>query len=123
MRPVFQDNDFNCFQACLASLFETDLHDMPDFFRDGAENFDKAWQEWSSQNPEYSLLDVTYHTDVFDRFLKDQYVIVTGRSPRDSNILHSVIYRNGQLMHDPYKQESIGVTNPSLITLVIKKFM
>lgn len=47
-----------------------------------------------------------------------KYCIVTGKSPR-GNFLHSVIYYNGEMIHDPYLNGS-GVID-IIDTIILEK--
>ena len=113
----YQLHDYGCFQACLSSILEVNIQDIPDFYADGEENFYLAWKEWNDANGGYKLLDILYNEDIL-KTNREDFFIVTGTSPRDCDMLHSVIYKDGILAHDPYKPDQSGILNPFLITLI-----
>lgn len=110
MIPVYQTkygkNKGNCFQAVLASLFETSLEDIPDFCNvyptDTNEWYGK-YTEWLNQKG-YSVLtfDISKSLDLNIRNFKDCYLLVSGLNENEVN--HCVIYKNGKSVHNPNKK-------------------
>jgi hypothetical protein len=97
--PVFQDrvgDNGNCFEACLASLFEVSLHDIPDFPTHDEPEFEKELADWLSKQ------DLAYtRTDPDDTmFNTDTYHIIEGISPRGGP--HACVGLNGRIIHDPH---------------------
>ncbi len=105
MKPVYQTitapGHGNCVQACIASIFELRLDQVPNF----VEAVDWAW----------ALIQFCEHLGVhpvfIDRTKSDPgknvgrpggwWSIVTGQSPR-GDYLHAVVAFNGEIMHDPH---------------------
>ncbi len=123
MKPVMQtkfgDNG-NCWAACLASLLEFDITDVPDLFTH-AEDIEwkantNAWLarygfgclEFSSLSPDdYKALNLaTYH-------------IIIGPSPRQEGS-HAVIGRAGRIVHDPHP-DGTGLLNGAWLHTVLIK--
>jgi hypothetical protein len=95
MKPVAQDKflmEGNCFPACLASILECNLEQVPDF-RDGQAKWFMDYQTWLREK--YSLRMETY-ADA-PRGLS----IGTVKSPTMSGELHSVVCQDGQVVWDP----------------------
>lgn len=87
----------NCFAACLASLLDLPLWMVPPF----EQMFGRS--DWRSRVDEWL-------ERMFGVVLEDQapaepippgeFYIANGKSPR--GVMHSVIYRDGALVHDPH---------------------
>lgn len=94
----------NCFEACIASLLEIPIEEVPRFNDMGPikwhipfHNFlrDKGYQCYGTGRP--TTHDLATYPGV------DGYVIVSGKSPREwVKDGHAVIYKNGVLAHDPH---------------------
>jgi len=121
MRLQYQKTDYGCFQACVATITGTRLSRIPDFYACGAEGFHEAVKLWNRTNNKYLLMDIPYSEGRTSKTLGDIPIIVTGTSPRDNTMLHSVIYKNWELLHDPYKPDQSGIIDPVIITLVLNK--
>ncbi|MDO8640048.1 MAG: hypothetical protein Q7R33_00725 [Nitrosarchaeum sp.] len=115
MKPVKQNLFFdtdgvgNCFEACIASILEVDLIDVPMFHdKDWFQRFwdwliSKGYQYHGTLNKDQVL---TYNKGV------DGYYIVAGDSPRGPHIIggHAVVFINGQRVHDPHP-DNTGIVN------------
>lgn len=121
MKPQYQLHDYGCFQACIATITDRFMCHTPDFYRDGAENFGKLMKKWNKNNKHFLLLDIPFSEGRKSKILVEVPLIVTGTSPRDNTMLHSVIYKNWELIHDPYEPDQIGIVEPCIITLVFTK--
>lgn len=95
----------NCFSACLASLLEIKLDQVPYFAGMRKNVWQKNLFQWlHSVGYEY---DGWLSVDQFSQMKKlkgvDGYFIVAGESPRGAAVGgHSVIYKNGKMVHDPH---------------------
>lgn len=107
MRPVMQtlfhdkDGSGNCFEACVASLFEMGLEDIPNFHKD---NWFLDFWNWLKIKG-YTSYGALYKEDVKSYIGGvDGYYIVCGESPRGKHIKggHAVVYKDGKLIHDPH---------------------
>jgi hypothetical protein len=95
----------NCYQACLASVLELPLEDVPDFCNLYKEPFG-AWQieanKWLRQ---FGLATITCSNDFSDSDMKERfrdcYLIVTGKNSNGIN--HCVVWQNGKTVHNPNK--------------------
>jgi len=100
----------NCFRACLASVIECDIDSFPEF-----ENMGRDW--W---NPfQKSLGEHGYMCHGFGKPEDmdnpelapgvDGYIVVSGGSPRGYSRGHAVIYKDGEMVHDPHPSRE-GIT-------------
>lgn len=118
MKRVFQDltqSKGNCFQACLASLFELPIDEVPHFMVHGHLWFD-CLQEWLEPMGYYAL-DIQY-SPFMAEWIKG-YWIATGVAKR--GILHSVIYLDEHLVHDPHPS-CVGIESVQSATVFCKIF-
>lgn len=115
MKPVIQTKlssqdgsvHGNCFRACLASIMEIDIDSIP-AFEDMGNEWHIPFMNFLFRNG-YEFDGTGRFGDDFhdENFLKypgvDGYIIVGGTSPREWVTRgHAVIYKNGELVHDPY---------------------
>jgi len=120
MKPVMQ-TDFgqfgNCFSACLASLFELPLEEVPNFFTVAGPYDDAAW--WSAVRDwlrprgygiMFNDLRDPEHLKLFEG-----YFIVSGKSSR--NVDHATIWKDGVMVHDPHP-EQCGLIAPDGVDLI-----
>lgn len=102
MKPVHQTvfgNKGNCMSACLASLFELRIEEVPNF-HDAAESDAGWWAELRKwlRNKGYGVLSVSLSEDALP--CMDGYLIVCGQSTRDRS--HATIWKKGSMVHDPH---------------------
>jgi len=93
----------NCFATCIACFLDIPISEVPTFeetmetddWPTNAFNWlhQKGW-EW------YSLSDNKH---------KEGYYLAMGETSRLGNALHSCIYKNGELYHDPHPDQT-GLT-------------
>jgi hypothetical protein len=105
----------NCLTACVASIFDLPIEKVPYFAE-----FEDDWQielinfveklgyyfagtSSPGQKGLKQLNDPKYNKGV------NGYIIVTGKSPR-GDFLHSVVYKDGKLAHDPHP-DNTGIEN------------
>lgn len=129
MKPVMQTvtgRHGNCFSACLASLFECDIDDVPNFY-DVAGDDDAAWwgavRDWLRARGfgiMFLELKDPAHIGLFEGWF-----IVSGKSGRGLD--HATVWRDGEMRHDPHPTkegliEADGIDmiyplNPATLTL------
>lgn len=87
----------NCYAACLASLLDLPLWMVPPF-EDMFGRSDWHWraQDWLARMFRLELV----RTEGHDPSNLPEYYVASGLSPR--GVRHSVIYRAGELVHDPH---------------------
>ena len=101
MQQVLSSTHGDCFRACMASIFECDLKDIPDFMGDGEKHFNERISKWGKDNG-VLILDATIEDPNSDEY-EDLYLIAMGKSPR-GHCNHAVIYKNGKMVHDPHPE-------------------
>lgn len=104
MKPVNQTrfgDDGNCVQACLASLFNLELSDVPHFIDEevaAGHGWYWAMQLWSMRK--FSLYPVNLAVGGGHTAIVDGYYCVSGLSHRGRQ--HMCIAKNGVIIHDPH---------------------
>lgn len=96
----------NCFQACLASIFELSIDKVPDEIevwnpREREENwvrYYKLVQDWLTKR---NLTFIEIRISPAIKSWNDTYEIITGRSPRNKG-LHSCVGMGGKIIFDPH---------------------
>lgn len=106
MIPVFQDKfaadpknldpetTGNCFQACVASVLELPIDDVPHFVVEPG-NWFSNFERWARRRGYW--IAMVSGSEAIAAFAG--YAIVNGLSPRDTQ--HSVVYNGEELAHDP----------------------
>jgi len=89
----FGDKEGNCLQACLASVLEISIDDVPE---PDERNWLNECNDWLAQ---FGL--ALHWLEYNDLFIPRGYSILSGDSPRGS-CHHSVVAKDGELIHDPH---------------------
>jgi len=97
----------NCMSACLASVLDVPLDDVPNFAAKGARYWDEM-QRWLHARGLF-LFELKVPPDQTPGTPDDLHYIASGVSPR--GIRHAVIMREGRLVHDPHPSGT-GLTTP-----------
>jgi len=90
----------DCFRACLASLLEVPIAAVPHFALLGS-----RWQRVLDGYLAGLSREIEWAEGVPP---DDVWAIATVQSPRSSDVKHSVIWRNGQIVHDPHPSRAGG---------------
>jgi hypothetical protein len=120
MRPVDQTTfgfpGGNCFSACVASLLEVPLEDVPQFMGDTLDD-DSTWyerfREWLAPRSLYPLC-----LKLGSEWVPPGFHILSGRSPRHATALHSVIALDARVVHDPHPSRAGLATRDDVIVLI-----
>ncbi len=129
MKPVDQD-DFtfttgNCFSACLASLLELPLANVPKFMAE--EDWFRAVNRWLEQF-NLRFIDIKWESNFAIDPLVGGYCILTGSSPRNPEIYHSIVAlvdrnKEGQVTfcesHDPHPDRGFLAGEPASIGFLV----
>lgn len=101
MKPVFQTRispvDGNCFQACLASIFELELGQVP--YYDTA-SWVSDYNAWLLQH--YGLIMINLFEGV--NIIPPVFCILSGQSPRFA-CNHAVVGKGLKMVHDPHPSQ------------------
>ena len=123
MTPVMQTETGkygDCFPACLATVFDIALSEIPNFHRlsDGDE---KLWwaavRDWLYPRG-FGLITIAI-PDLEWLSSVEGYLIVYGQSPR--GLSHATVWRDGKMVHDPHpdgggiEPEGIDLLYPLLL--------
>lgn len=89
----------NCLAACLASLFDVSISDLPKFEDMGQEEWINAMLQWVNGRG-YDL--EVYRSNPGGELARGMHYMAIGFSQR--GVRHSVIYRDGFMVHDPHPE-------------------
>ena len=96
----------NCFSACIASVLEIGINEVPNVAKDFA--WFQIMDEFVNKYGYGLYLMERKEIPVSDIWCKHAYIIANGQSPRHENRTHSVVYKNGKMVHDPHP-DNIGL--------------
>ena len=121
MKPVYQtifDNIIgDCFRACVASIFEFPIEEMPNFWEQTQDTseFWKLNNDWISKKTGYRSISLEFRKE--DRHLADGILcIACAMSPR--GVDHAVVWQDG-IIHDPHPSNAGLSEEPNTFTLFI----
>ena len=123
MQTICDFENGDCFRACVASILELPIEKIPNFMGNGPNFFDENIRKWGDEN-KIRMIDIQFHDEENrDKSLKDCYIIASGKSPRNNDFMHSIVWFNGKIIHDPHPDKNGIVGNPEIFTLFILKDM
>lgn len=109
MKPVdqtlFGKVDGNCLPACIASLLEIGIEEVPHFCRDYRDSWFRAFLNWLEPK---GLTAICWlgpgWPEGYAEHLRKLTHIAGGPSPRyeGNDVLHAVVMRGDELLHDPH---------------------
>ncbi len=113
MIPVYQSNTDpktgDCLAACVASVLELDLAEVPNFCGLHGDQWLAELASWLVRTRRMWALNLIAPPDQEHPFIAmldtfKPYVIAGGETARSdaTGALHACVYRGGLLMHDPY---------------------
>jgi hypothetical protein len=128
VKPVIQtkfNSEGNCFAACIASLLECDINEVPFLGKEESwEDYELRLNDFLKQRYQLFVYVAEYDLEQYEYFfqvdLKDTYYIVGGDAERGH--YHAVVYKNGQLAHDPHPS-GVGLLNVQTVYLFQKVFL
>lgn len=124
MKPVdqtkFGEPDGNCFNACVASLLECAIDDLPDL-----SEIEKSGENWliglndHLRTLGFGVASIEWGDEPPASFYLPQgcYYIASGTSRR--GLLHSTIYKDGSLIHDPHPDRT-GILKVESVELLVR---
>ena len=123
MKPVYQTIFSNtlgdCFRACIASIFEFPITDMPNFWEQTQDTstFWKLVDNWMRKNKGFRCLSVQFRKK--DLHLVDGILcIACAKSPRNKDDDHAVVWKDG-LLHDPHPDSTGLLEEPDSFSLFV----
>lgn len=107
MKPVdqtlFHDPDAgvvgDCFRACVASILELSIDEVPHFFEDGGRVW---WFELDRFLAQRGLAAVEFTTSSENVLSEAAVYIASGPSPRHPEVHHAIVCRGFDVVHDPH---------------------
>lgn len=102
MLPIYQDAKDDCLMACVASIIECSLQDLPVL---GDQHRDGSWYEVVQSSLREKGFELVY-TDNYPAFLPYGYHIGAGPSPRGCTGGHAVVCLDGRIVHDPHESNA-----------------
>lgn len=118
MKPVMQTETGeygNCFSACLASILELPIEQVPNFIRSG-DDFWKDCEGWLRQFG-LGILEFPFTNPAqWDEFRVQGHQIVGGPSRR-STYHHAQVWHGGRMVHDPNPNPA-GIVAPDSINML-----
>lgn len=145
MIPIMQtrvgdnpDAPGNCFAACLASILEVPLSEIPDELESidkvkaegrwtgiKEDDWSRAWSEWWILVSDWLFLkfglgiqDVQYSSGTGGLIQDDEfYCILGGTSPR--GLSHAVVAKGPNIVHDPHPEGGGLVGKPDTVTYFV----
>lgn len=121
MKPVDQTTfgvpGGNCFSACVASLLEMPIDDVPYFMGDCDE--DGGGGDWFDRFTEW-LRGHGFYPVCLENYVPDGLHILSGKSPRhpETQTLHSVVANGAAIVHDPHPSRA-GILDRRDVVLLI----
>lgn len=122
MKPVNQiildDILGDCFRACVASIFEMPIKEVPNFWEQtqDAETFWKLNDDWIAKNKGCRCINFSFKET--DRHLIDGVLcIAIAESPR-GKCGHAVVWQDG-VIHDPHPSKAGLAEEPDTFALFI----
>lgn len=120
MKPLDQDlfhdgadEPGNCFQACVGSILELPLEDVPHFVRLYGRSWMKGFRDWLEERG----MGAAWMPE--GRHPGGAHCIATGHSPR-GEFLHCVVWLN-RLVHDPHPSRAGIVGEPVDYVIITAK--
>lgn len=105
----------DCMRACIASLFDLPIAEVPHFLRDADGSPIKFWDGvfdfCEARGFDYNPQHKSHVNQLADHM--DGYHIIGGPSPRGGGILHAVVGRNGEIVFDPHPSKAGLAGDPS----------
>lgn len=118
MQPIDQTLDDNCFQACVASIFEVPIETVPHYTVASKWNWPK-FQIWLFKR-NWIALEIRLLPDTMSPLSAGCWCILSGRSPRSDDLYHAVVGKTLKLgfeiIHDPHKSRLGVVGEPYWVT-------
>lgn len=108
----------NCFQACLASVFEIPIESVPEFTEMSDLEWRKQFQDWCIKKFDVMPIDLLVENKKSFGWVPLGYHLINGPSPRGNNFWHSVVGYNGNMIFDPHPSKEGLVSEESWTVFV-----
>jgi hypothetical protein len=106
MKPVHQtkygNEEGNCFAACVASILELPMVQVPDFCANPADDWFTPFEEWLAGRGLFALtMAPPYTSEERDSMPPLPYIAGGGYEGPTGNGPHAVVHKRGRLLHNP----------------------
>lgn len=119
MKPVMQTDTSpatgNCFSACLATVLELPIEQVPNFFEVAGPQPEKWWaavRDWLRPRG-WGVLTVGVANGLAEEL--PGILIISGKTARHTD--HSTVWKDGVMVHDPYPGGE-GLTDVQCVDLL-----
>lgn len=133
MKPVYQDKypvegklgNGNCLSACVASILEVPLDEVPHFTAEGNKDWLTELNFYLKRFDTYALL-LPYLTTKF--LLQGHYIVIgnaiyyNGKTKAYNKSLHAEIGCEGEIVFDPFNAKYPGYFEPLWVCLIARKY-
>lgn len=109
MTPTDQQSDNDCVRACVATIFDLPIADVPHFVEVAGSRWRLELMAWlKATRPEFVMMELP---PVRGAWLEGAVGIACGKSPRypDGTIKHAVVWQDYEMLHDPHPSRA-GLT-------------
>lgn len=110
MTPADQQSANDCARACVASIFDLPIADVPHFVEVAGSRWRLELMAWlKATRPEFVMVELPW--PVRSAWLEGAVGIACGKSPRhpDGKIRHAVVWQEYGMAHDPHPSRA-GLT-------------
>lgn len=114
----FDDNLGDCFRACIASIFEFPIKEMPNFWEQ-TQDVSEFWRlnnSWLAEHKNFKFINFELSVE-HKHIIDDLLCVACAKSPR-GNADHAVVWQN-KLIHDPHPSEAGLAEEPDTFTLFL----
>lgn len=108
----------NCFSACIASLLEVEVEDVPNV-NDMGNNWYQEFNKWLLSKHSCQMLDVIIDSEYH---MPSIPMIAHGKSMNFPDVMHSVLWQNGKMIFDPSPSNKGIDGEPKTYTLLLKDY-
>lgn len=98
-QTLFGPKEGNCFQACLASIFELPLDQVPHVVLE--DDWETALQDWLAKFDLYYVVAMVPQCRTQD-WHPEGYHLIGGKNGSGSGVYHSVVGYKGEMVWDPH---------------------
>ena len=98
-QTLFGSKEGNCFQACLASIFELSLEEVPHVML--KDDWEAALEDWLIQFDLYYILAEVSQCRA-QNWWPEGYHLISGKAGGGSGVYHSVVGYRGKMVWDPH---------------------
>ena len=109
MIPVMQSNlsstEGDCFAACVASILEVSLSDIPNFMLQKGDKWWDHYNKWLLEN--YNCVAFNFELDSNNReewisLCIESNLYCMGTIKCSNRLIHSVVLKSGNIVHNPW---------------------